>query len=205
MPNGGVKRGAFITGLWYDNPVFRQVLGICSTLAVTNLLTNTLVMCLGLVYTVVLSNVTMSLLRNVTPRRIRIMVQVLIISFYVILLHLVLQAFLPEISRSLGPYVGLIITNCIVQGRLEAYAMSNGVWPSFLDGLGCSFGYAFILLGIAVVREPAGFGSLFGYTVLGAWWTKWTLMAMPSGAFFMLALFVWFFRNRTSPQEAPKK
>ena len=191
MPGAVKPREAFLTGLWNDNPVFRQVLGICSTLAVTNLLVNTVVMALGLVYTAALANVTTSLLRNRIPQRIRIMVEVLIISFYVILLHLFLQAYLPDISRDLGPYVGLIITNCILMGRLEAFAMSNPPWPSFLDGVGCGLGYSFILIGIAFFRELSGFGTLFGMPVLGDWWTRWTLMVMPGGAFFMLGLFVW--------------
>ncbi len=204
MPDPVKGRAAFLSGLWNQNPIFRQVLGICSTLAVTNQMRNTLVMVIGLVYSAAMSNLTMSLLRNSTPRRIRIMVEVLIISFYVVLMHLVLQAYLPEISRDLGPYVGLIITNCILQGRLEAFAISNKPWPSFLDGLGCGLGYAFILLGIAVVREPMGFGTLFGYVLVGKDWTRWTLMIMPSGAFFMLGLVVWFFRSHSVPQEAAR-
>lgn len=184
-------RQVFMDGVWYENPIFRQVLGICSTLAVTNLLKNTLVMVVGLIWAAAMSNVTFSLLRNATPRRIRIMVEVLVISFYVILLHLVLKAFLPDISRDLGPYVGLIITNCILMGRLEAFASSNRPWPSFVDGVSCGIGYGFILIGIAVVRELMGFGTLLGAPVLGAWWTRWTLMVMPAGAFFMLGLAVW--------------
>ena len=194
MANPPKTREVFFTALWNENPIFRQVLGICSTLAVTNLLKNTLVMVAGVIFAASMSNVTMSLLRNLTPRRIRIMVQVLVISFYVIILHLVLKAFAPEISRDLGPYVGLIITNCILMGRLEAFATANPPWASFVDGIGCGLGYGFILIGIAVVRELTGFGTLLGVPVLGAWWTRWTLMVMPAGAFFMLGLFVWAFR-----------
>jgi len=184
-------RDVFISALWNENPIFRQVLGICSTLAVTNLLRNTLVMVAGVIFAAAMSNLTMSLLRNATPRRIRIMVQVLVISFYVIILHLVLKAFTPEISRDLGPYVGLIITNCILMGRLEAFASANPPWSSFVDGIGCGLGYGFILIGIAIVREMAGFGTLLGAPILGPSWTRWTLMVMPAGAFFMLGLFVW--------------
>ena len=196
MPPPVKSREVFLAGLWNENPVFRQVLGICSTLAVTNLLKNTVAMVVGLIFAAAMSNATVSLLRNLTPRRIRIMVEVLVISFYVIMLHLVLKAYLPEISSELGPYVGLIITNCILMGRLEAFASSNPPWPSFVDGVGCGLGYGFVLLGIAVVRELAGFGTLFGVGVLGAWWTRWTLMIMPAGAFFMLGLFVWACRYR---------
>jgi len=194
MPAPKTSR-VFLDGVWYENPIFRQVLGICSTLAVTNLLKNTLVMVVGLIWAAAMSNMTFSLLRNVTPRRIRIMVEVLVISTYVILLHLALQAYLPEISRDLGPYVGLIITNCILMGRLEAFASSNPPWPSFVDGVGCGVGYGFILIGIAVIREMAGFGTLLGIPVLGAWWTRWTLMVMPAGAFFMLGIVVWACRH----------
>ena len=148
--------------LWRENPIFRQVLGICSTLAVTNLLINTSVMVLGLIYAAGMSNFTMSLVRNITPRRIRIMVEVLVISFYVIILHLFLQAYLPDISYALGPYVGLIITNCILQGRLEAFAISNPPLPSLMDGIGCGLGYGFILMPIAFMRELAGFRTFFG-------------------------------------------
>jgi len=186
---------ALKVGLWDDNPVFRQVLGICSTLAVTNRLVNTLVMCLGLIYATVLSSVTVSLLRNVTPRRIRMMVEVLIIAAYVIVLKLFLQAFMPDISRELGAYVGLIITNCIIMGRCEAFAGQNRPLLSAMDAVGSSLGYSLLLLFIAFFRELAGFGTLFGVQVLGAWWTPWTIMVMAPGAFFMLAVAVWLARS----------
>jgi Na+-transporting NADH:ubiquinone oxidoreductase subunit D len=195
MPNVRPKE-AFMTSLWNDNPIFRQILGICSTLAVTNLLINTLVMVAGLIYTAVLSNVTMSIMRNWIPRRIRIMVEVLIISAYVIILDLVLKAYLPDISRQLGAYVGLIITNCILMGRLEAFASQNPPLPSLFDGLGCGIGYGFILVGIAVVRELMGSRSLLGYTLLPeAIWTPWSIMVVPSGAFFALGVAVWVCRH----------
>ncbi len=200
MPEAVTPKQAFMTGLWRENPIFRQILGICSTLAVTNLLSNTLVMVAGLVYTAVCSNVTMSLLRNHIPRRIRIMVEVLIISFYVVLLDMFLKAYMPDFSRALGAYVGLIITNCILMGRLEAFAGQNPVIPSFFDGLGCGLGYGFILVSIAVVREVAGFGTLMQgtplqITIFGEGWTRWTLMVVPSGAFFMLGIMVWICRS----------
>lgn len=199
------NRKAFMVGLWQDNPIFRQVLGICSTLAVTNLMRNTLVMVIGLIYATAMSNLTMSILRDATPRRIRIMVEILIISFYVVILHIFLQAFLPEVSRDLGPYVGLIITNCILQGRLEAFAINNKPIPSFLDGLGSGIGYGAILIVIACIREPAGFGTLMGYPIMYAGWTKWTLMVMPAGAFFLLAVLVWLCRRATDkPLEATR-
>lgn len=186
----------FIDGLWRENPVLRQILGICSTLAVTNLMINTLVMNAGLIFTVCMSCVTVSLLRSITPMRIRMMVQVLIIASYVIIVDLVLQAYLPAISESLGPYVGLIITNCIVMGRCEAFARNNPPWPSFLDGLAMSLGYGLVLMTIALIREPLGFGTLAGFRVMPEGFTPWTIMIMAPGAFFTLGVLVWIQRAK---------
>lgn len=181
-------------GMWDDNPIYRQILGICSTLAVTNLLVNTVVMDAGLIFVTAMSGATVSLLRNVTPKRVRMMTQVLIIAAYVILVDLFIKAYLPNISEALGPYVGLIITNCIIMGRAEAFATKNGPWLSFVDGLGCGIGYSLILLVIAFFRELLGFGTLFGYAVVPEGITRWTIMVMPPGAFFMLGLVIWLFR-----------
>ncbi|MHC5165528.1 MAG: Rnf-Nqr domain containing protein, partial [Planctomycetota bacterium] len=135
MANLKPDRDIVLNGLWRDNPIFRQVLGICSTLAVTNVVLNTVVMCTSLTLVTGLSCLTVSLLRHWTPRNIRMMVQTLIIAFYVIIVDLILKAYWPEMSGQLGPYVGLIITNCIIMGRCEAYAGSNAPIPSFWDGL----------------------------------------------------------------------
>lgn len=185
---------AFMKNLWRDNPVFRQVLGVCSTLAVTNLLTNTVLMCAGLVFATALSSFTVSLLRRHTPKQVRMMVQVLIIAAYVIIVDIAIRAYAPDVHRLIGPYVGLIITNCIIMGRCEAFATQNQPVPSFLDGLGAGIGYSFVLLIIAVFREALGFGSLFGVPLplRDLWWHPWTIMIMPPGAFFMLALVGWF-------------
>lgn len=182
-------------GMWDDNPIFRQILGICSTLAVTNLMLNTLVMDLGLIAATAFSSATVSLLRNHTPRSVRMMAQVLVMAAYVILIDLVIKAYLPAVSEALGPYVGLILTNCILMGRAEAFAAKNGPWLSFVDGLGCGIGYSLILLLIAFFRELLGFGTVFGFAVLPADTTRWIIMVMPPGAFFMLALVIWFFRS----------
>ncbi len=182
-------------GLWDDNPIFRQVLGICSALAVTNFLTNTLVMCAGLLFTAVMSSFTVSLLRKHTPHNVRIMAQVLIIASYVICVDLTIKAFLPEVSETLGPYVGLIITNCIIMGRCESFASKNTPYASILDGIASGLGYSIVLIFIAFWRELLGFGSLFGYRVMPEDFTLWTIMAMPPGAFFMLGLTVWLFRS----------
>ena len=197
--------GAFVRGLWDENPIFRQVLGICSTLAVTNLLLNTTIMCGGLVFTLCASSVTVSLLRKYTPVRIRMMVQTLIIAAYVIIVDIVIRAKMPEISEQLGPYVGLIITNCIIMGRCEGFARSNGPVLSFWDALGNSLGYSGILLFIAFFRELLGFRSLFGHPVLGQWFVPWTIMVVAPGAFFMLGLMVWVARSMAKPQMARGK
>lgn len=184
-------RKIFHTGLVKDNAVFRQILGICSALAVTNLLMNSLVMGLGLMFTTAFSCATYSALRTITPKHIRMMVQTLIISAYVIILDIFLKAYWPDMSRALGPYVGLIITNCIIMGRCEAFAQNNPPWPAFLDGIAAGTGYTAVLLFIAFFRELLGFGSLFGFNILGAGWINWTLMIMPPGAFFMLGVVIW--------------
>jgi len=151
-----------LDGLWRNNPVFRQVLGICSTLAVTNVVLNTAVMCVSLTLVTAISCWTVSLLRHWTPRNIRMMVQTLIIAFYVIIVDLVLKAYWPEMSRNLGPFVGLIITNCIVMGRCEAFAGSNSPIPSFMDGLFNGLGYSFVLLAIWLSGNCWGWERFLG-------------------------------------------
>lgn len=192
-------------GIWGNNPVFRQVLGICSALAVTNLVANTLVMSVGLVYALAMSSLTVSLLRKITPFRLRIISSTLIIAAYVIVLHVFLRAYLPEISNQLGPYVGLIITNCIILGRVEAFATRNGPWPSLVDGVASGLGYAIILLTISIFREALGFGSILGVP-LPFDFTHWTIMVMAPGAFFMLGIIIWVVRwadSRGAEAEAP--
>lgn len=177
--------------LWTENPVIRQILGICSALAVTNLVANTLVMGIGVSLVTAFSSLTVSLLRNTIPVRVRMMAQTLIIAFYVILVDIVLRAFLPDMSRALGPYVGLIITNCIIMGRCEAFAQTNKPLPSFFDGLMSGLGYTLVLTAIAIVRELMGFGTILGIQILGDWWTPWTIMVMAPSAFFVLASIIW--------------
>ena len=139
----------FLSNLGRENPVFAQVLGICSTLAVTNVLENTVVMCIGVIFTLACANVTVSLLRKLIPASVRMIAEVLIIATYVIIVDLVIKATLPDISQTLGPYVGLIITNCIIMGRAEAFALTNPPVPSLLDGISTGIGYSYILLVIA--------------------------------------------------------
>ena len=192
-----------IKDVWNENPVFRQVLGICSALAVTNLLTNTLFMCLGVIFTLIMSNLTISILRNYIPKRIRMIVQVLIIASYVMMVDIVIKAVSPDIHRFIGPYVGLIITNCIIMGRAEAFASQNRPTLAVVDGLASGLGYSLILIAIALVREPLGFGTILGYTLPAKelWWHQWTIMVMPPGAFFMLGIITWFARNRLERSE----
>jgi len=185
------KKEIFTTSAFTQNSVWRQILGICSALAVTNLMLNSLVMGLGVIFTLALSGFTISLIREYIPKRIRMMVQTLIIASYVIIVDLFLKSYYPEISKSLGPYVGLIITNCIIMGRAEAFAGKNAPIDSMIDGIGAGIGYTLVLLLIAFVRELFGFGSLFGIPILGDWWTKWSIMVMAPSAFFMLAILIW--------------
>jgi len=180
--------------IFFENPVIIQILGICSTLAVTNKLFNTLIMCIGLTLTTALSSLSVSLMRKAIPRKVRMIVEVFVIAFYVIIFDLFLKAYLPEISVALGPYVGLIITNCIVMGRTEAYALANSPTISFLDGLGSGLGYSLILLIVATIREILGFGSLFGFRIFGENFVNWTIMVMPASAFFVLAVILWIFK-----------
>ena len=196
-----------IDGLWKQNPIFFQVLGICSTLAVTNLLLNTLLMCFGLIFTTTLSGLFVSLLRNYIPQRIRMIVQVLIISVFVMIVDIIIRAFAPDIHRFIGPYVGLIITNCIVMGRLEAFASRNRSFISMWDGAVQGVGYSVVLIVIACVREPLGFGTLLGYKLpaLDLWWHQWTIMVMAPGAFFMLAIVTWWARAIAAGKKIEKK
>jgi len=190
--------------LWTDNAVFRQVLGICSALAVTNRMVNTLLMCGGLVWSTVMTNITVSALRRYMPQRVRMMITVLVIACYVIVVDIAIRAFFPDIHRVIGPYVGLIITNCIIMGRAEAFAIKNPVVPSLFDGLGAGLGYSAVLMAIALVREGLGFGTVFGVALPAreAWWSSWTIMVMPPGAFFVLALVVWWARGYAMAREA---
>jgi len=185
----------FLAPLGKDNPVFVQILGICSTLAVTNKLQNTMVMTLGVMFTTALSSLTISLLRNHIPSRIRMMVETMVIATFVIVVDIVLKAFFPDMWKQLGPYVGLIITNCIVMGRVEAFALQNKPSLSLIDGLASGLGYTYVLMAIAFVRELLGTGSLWGYQILGSWWTNWAIMIMPPGGFFMLAIFIWIVKE----------
>jgi Na+-transporting NADH:ubiquinone oxidoreductase subunit D len=189
--------------LWTNNPIFIQILGICSTLAVTNNLRNTAIMTIGVALTTAFSSMTLSAMKDLIPRKVRMIVQVLVISFYVIVIDIVLRAYLPEVSKQLGPYVGLIITNCIIMGRAEAFAQANKPGLSFWDGLTSGLGYMAVLMAIALVREILGFGSVFGLRVLPAGFVPWTIMIMAPSAFFLVAMVMWWAKNMQAAKAKP--
>lgn len=189
----GVKTVLY-RNIFRENPVIRQILGICSALAVTGLMVNSLVMGLGMIFVTSFSSFTISLLRNLIPRRIRMIVQTLIIASYVIIVDIFLKANFPDISRALGPYVGLIITNCIIMGRAEAFAQKNKPFISFLDGMFAGIGYTIILIIVSLFREFLGFGSIFGLD-LKLDFTRWTFMVMPPAAFFLIGILIWIGSN----------
>ncbi len=186
------------------NPITLQVLGICSALAVTTKLETALVMSAALTFVLVGANVVISLLRNKIPGSIRVITQLAIIASLVIVADQVLKAFVFEVSKQLSVFVGLIITNCIVMGRAEAFAMANPVGKSFLDGVGNSLGYAVILILVGGSRELLGSGKLLGFTVLettsnGGWYMPNGLMVLSPGAFFIIGLIIWV--QRTASKE----
>jgi len=201
MKKGAVK-ALFIRNVWDENQVLRQILGICSLLAVTNQLTNSLVMGIGLIFAVALSSLTISALRNYIPHRVRMIAQTLIIAAWVILFDIILKAVLPDISRALGPYVGLIITNCIIMGRAEAFAQMNPPLESLLDGVFAGLGYTIVLVIIAFVRELLGFGTILGVDVNFIGFETWTIMVMPPAAFFLVGVMIWIVNNVVARKQA---
>jgi Na+-transporting NADH:ubiquinone oxidoreductase subunit D len=197
---GKGERSALLGPIVVNNPIAVQVLGICSALAVTTRMDKALVMGIGVTLVTALANFAVSLVRNHTPGSIRIIVQLSIIASLVIVVDQILRATLYELSLELSVYVGLIITNCIVMGRAEGYAMNNPPWPSLLDGIGNGIGYAVLLLMVAFVRELFGAGKLFGLTILpltkdGGWYEPNGLMLLAPSALFILALLIWGLRT----------
>lgn len=196
---------ALLDPIFNNNPIALQVLGICSALAVTTKLETTFTMCLSVIFVAAFSNLAVSLIRNFIPTSIRMIVQMTIIASLVILVDQFLKAYAYEISKDLSVFVGLIITNCIIMGRAEAYAMKNPVLPSFLDGLGNGLGYSLILLSVGTVRELFGSGKLFGYTILklttdGGWYPANGLFLLSPSAFFLIGFFIWGLRTWKTAQ-----
>jgi Na+-transporting NADH:ubiquinone oxidoreductase subunit D len=191
-----------------NNPVTLQVLGICSALAVTTSLLPALLMCIALTSVAATSGAAISSIRNRIPNNIRIIVQMTIIASFVIVVDQLLKAYAFETSKQLSVFVGLIITNCIILGRAEAYAMKNGVAMSFLDGLGNGLGYSVVLIAVATSRELFGAGTLFGYEILpltsnGGWYEANGLMLLPPSAFFIIGLIIWAVRS-LRPQQVER-
>lgn len=190
-----------------NNPITVQVLGICSALAVTVQLKPALVMSLGVVFVASFSSLFISLLRNTIPSRIRIIVQLAVVASWVVIVDQVLKAYVYDVSKQLSVFIGLIITNCLIMGRLEAFALGNKPWPSFLDGMGNGLGYGIILVIVAFFRELLGSGSVFGIKLLGA--DSLTgipyqgngLMMLPAGACVVIGLLIWAQRARNGYSE----
>jgi Na+-transporting NADH:ubiquinone oxidoreductase subunit D len=205
---GKNEKSALLDPVFNNNPIGLQVLGICSSLAVTTKMDKAIVMAVGLTVVTAFSNAAISVVRNHTPSSIRIIVQLAIIASLVIVVDQFLKAYMFDISLQLSVFTGLIITNCIVMGRAEGYAMQNPPWISFIDGLGNGLGYGLVLLICALIREPLGSGKLLGFTVFplvteGGWYVPNGLMLLAPAAFFIIALFIWAVRSwKPEQQEA---
>ena len=197
------NKAAFSNPINLNNPVTVQVLGICSALAVTSQLAPAVVMGLSVTVITAFSNVIISLLRKTIPNRIRIIVQLVVVAALVTIVRQILKAFVCDVSVQLSVYVGLIITNCILMGRLEAFAMQNSPWPSFLDGVGNGLGYALILVIVGFFRELFGFGTLFGFQVIpsswyvenGGWYMNNGMMVMPAMSLIIVGCVIWAHRS----------
>ncbi|MDY0212342.1 MAG: NADH:ubiquinone reductase (Na(+)-transporting) subunit D [Desulfuromonadaceae bacterium] len=193
-------KDALLDPLFNNNPIALQILGICSALAVTNKMSTALTMSVAVIMVTGLANASVSAIRNHIPSSVRIIVQMTIIATLVIIVDQMLKAYAYEMSKQLSVYVGLIITNCIVMGRTEAYAMKNPVYESFLDGIGNGLGYSMILLIVAFIRELFGSGSIFGLTILNpvnndGWYVTNGLMLLAPSAFFLIGFIIWALRT----------
>ena len=206
-PLFGKKNRLLITDPLNDsNPITVQVLGICSALAITVKLYPALVMSISVLFVLGAGNVVISLMRNLIPNRIRIIVQLVVVASLVILVDQVLKAFVYDVSKELSVFVGLIITNCIIMGRFEAFALSNTPWKSFLDGVGNAFGYAWILLAVAFFRELLGSGQLFGYQIIpeswylseGGFYSNNGMMLLPPMALITVGIIIWVQRAKNT-------
>ncbi len=179
-----------------DNPVTVQILGVCSALAVTSQVYPALIMAIGVTLVTAFSNLVVSALRKTIPNSIRMIVQLLIIAALVQVVEMLLGAFAFSAYEMLSVFVGLIITNCIVMGRLEAFAMANKPWQSFLDGIGNGLGYGFILVVMAIIRELTGKGSLMGWRIMPEWYVPNNLMVLPCASLFLIGIIIWIQRGR---------
>lgn len=194
----------FLAGVWKHNPVFVQVLGMCPVLAVSNTAVNALAMGLATAFVLLMSGIVVSLIRNLVPGQVRIVTFILVIATFVTIVDYLIQAISLELHRALGAFISLIVVNCLILGRAEAFASKQGVRRSILDSLGMGTGFTLGLLSLGVVREVLGNGSLFGYPLLGESYQPWTVMMLPPGGFFTLAawlLAINWFGNRNSARE----
>lgn len=188
-------------GISKTNPVAISILGICSALAVTNKVENAIAMGIGVTFVIMGSSAVVSLLRNFIPSKLRMVAYMVIISVFVIAVDMFLQGFFPAIAKNLGAYVGLIITNCIVMGRAEAFAIKNPVRYTLVDGFANGLGYTIVLVLVAAIREILAFGTILNIQVVGPNFTPWVVMAMAPGGFFVISIFVWIIRELTRTYE----
>ena len=208
MANSATK--ALLTPILNENPVTLQILGVCSALAVTTAVSTALVMSAAVTAVLAVSNMSISLIRHHLPRSIRIIVEITIIASLVIIVDQILKAYAYEMSKRLSVFVGLIVTNCMILGRAEAFASKNGVIPSLLDGIGNGLGYSLVLIIVGSVRELFGSGTLLGLEVLalasdGGWYTPVALMLLPPSAFFIIGFLIWALRAwKTEQAEEPE-
>lgn len=194
----------FLKGLWKENPVFVMVLGMCPTLAVTNTAINSLAMGLATLFVLVFSSVLVSAMRKLIPNQVRITAYIIIIATMVTVIDFALAAVVPAIHKELGAFIALIVVNCLILGRQEAFAGKNSVWLSLVDALGMGVGFLFALMYIGVIREILGSGSLFNIPLFGKTFEPWVVMVLPPGGFFTLGFLLLFFNWRKQRKERAK-
>jgi electron transport complex protein RnfE len=192
MPTKSVGK-EYLKGLWEENPVFRQLLGMCPVLAVTNAMINGLAMGLATSFVLIFSSLVVSSIKKLIPSQVRIASYIVIIASFVTIADRVLAAYFPPLSKNLGPYVPLIVVNCIILGRQEAFSSKNSVGRSLVDAFGMSSGFIAALLILSAIRELLGMGTFFGYQVMGAWFEPWIIMVLPAGAFITLGILLGLF------------
>ena len=202
---GGTCQAVIKDGVLTNNPIILQVIGICSCIAVTNRVLTTLVMGGAIIFITAFSNLLISVLRNAIPHRVRFMTQVAIIATFVIFFDQLLRAFYWDMAKQLEPYIGLIITNCVIMGRAEKFAMHNKPLISFVDGIANGLGFALFLLAVALFREPIGSGTLLGFTVLSpSWYENNLIFVLAPGAFFTAGFIIWFI-NALTPAKSKEE
>jgi len=197
-----------LNGLWKENPVFVQVLGMCPTLAITNSVKNALAMGLSVVFVLVMSNALVAMVRKIVPKQVRIATYILIIATFVTMVEYIIKAMSIPLYKALGPFIALIVVNCIILGRAEAFASKNTVWKSILDGIGMGVGFTFALLCLGSVREVLGSGSFLGIQLFGPNFEPWVIFLLPSGGFLTLGtwlLLFGFLRERKARLKANKE